>query len=73
MLDETWQDAALAPHAVPWVAGSSAVGQPGELARFPPDLVSKAGPTVPSALRVPCLLSRPFNLQLPGSRAGGSG
>ena len=73
MLGETWQDAALAPAVVPWVAGSSAVGHPGELACVLRDFVNKAGPTVPSALRVPCLLSSPFNLQLPGSRAGGSG
>ena len=73
MLDETWQDAALAPSAVPWAAGSRAARCPGELARFPQDLMNKAGPTVPSSLLASCPLSSPFNLHPPGSSAGGSG
>lgn len=44
MLDETWQDAALARSAVPWVAGSRAARRPGELARFPQDLMNQAVP-----------------------------
>lgn len=73
MLNETWQDAALAPSAVPWAAGSRAARRPGELARFPQDLMNKAGPTVPSSLLASYPLSSPFNLHLPGSSAGGSG
>lgn len=61
------------PSALLWVAGGGAARHRGELAPFPQRLATRQVPPSPPCCLVPCLLSMPFNLHRPGSRAGGNG